>query len=141
MAVDPFENWVALGTSLGYHVIWDMRFQLPIRHWQHSGHSKCESLGTNNAVNRVSYYSFSRCLLNNIKVMNLITVSTSLPPLFSLCSLFFSSPLSLLHSISPSPPFFSSPSSNLPSSCSPCVPAKCTPNPSLLPHLSREWEQ
>jgi len=40
MAVDPFESWVALGTSLGYHVIWDMRFQLPIRHWQHSGHSK-----------------------------------------------------------------------------------------------------
>jgi len=43
MAVDPFESWVALGTSLGYHVIWDMRFQLPIRHWQHSGHSKRES--------------------------------------------------------------------------------------------------
>ncbi len=40
MAVDPFENWVALGTSLGYHVIWDMRFQLPISHWQHSGHGK-----------------------------------------------------------------------------------------------------
>ncbi len=38
MAVDPFENWAALGTSLGYHVVWDMRFQLPIRHWQHSGH-------------------------------------------------------------------------------------------------------
>ena len=38
MAVDPFENWVALGTSLGYHVVWDMRFQLPIRHWQHTGH-------------------------------------------------------------------------------------------------------
>ena len=41
MAVDPYENWVALGTSLGYHVVWDMRFQLPIRHWQHSGHQKC----------------------------------------------------------------------------------------------------
>jgi WD40 repeat protein len=40
MAVDPYENWVALGTSLGYHVIWDMRFQLPIRHWQHTGHQK-----------------------------------------------------------------------------------------------------
>ena len=38
MAVDPFENWVAVGTSLGYHVIWDMRFQLPIRKWQHIGH-------------------------------------------------------------------------------------------------------
>ena len=38
MAVDPFENWVAVGTSLGYHVIWDMRFQLPIRKWQHTGH-------------------------------------------------------------------------------------------------------
>ena len=32
---------MALGTSLGYHVIWDMRFQLPIRHWQHTGHGKC----------------------------------------------------------------------------------------------------
>ena len=31
MAVDPFENWITVGTSLGYHVIWDMRFQLPIR--------------------------------------------------------------------------------------------------------------
>ena len=151
MAVDPFENWVALGTSLGYHVIWDMRFQLPIRHWQHGGHSKCESLGTNKAVNRVSYYSlfsFSRCLSSNTKVMNLITVSTSLPPLFSLCSLFFSLPLSLLYSTSPPLPLpphpfpsSPSPSSNLPSSCSPRVPAKCTPNPSLLPHLSREWEQ
>lgn len=38
MAVDPFENWIAVGTSLGYHVIWDMRFQLPIRKWQHTGH-------------------------------------------------------------------------------------------------------
>lgn len=38
MAVDPFENWVAVGTSIGYHVVWDMRFQLPIRHWQHLGH-------------------------------------------------------------------------------------------------------
>ncbi len=38
MAVDPFENWIAVGTSLGYHVIWDMRFQLPIRKWQHMGH-------------------------------------------------------------------------------------------------------
>jgi len=38
MAVDPYENWVALGTSLGYHVVWDMRFQLPIRNWQHTGH-------------------------------------------------------------------------------------------------------
>ena len=44
MAVDPHENWVALGTSLGYHVIWDMRFQLPIRHWQHTGHQKCMSI-------------------------------------------------------------------------------------------------
>ena len=43
MAVDPHENWVALGTSLGYHVVWDMRFQLPIRHWQHTGHQKCMS--------------------------------------------------------------------------------------------------
>ena len=42
MAVDPYENWVALGTSLGFHVVWDMRFQLPIRHWQHTGHGKCE---------------------------------------------------------------------------------------------------
>ena len=40
MAVDPLENWVAIGTSLGYHVVWDMRFQLPIRHWQHTGHGK-----------------------------------------------------------------------------------------------------
>ena len=38
MTVDPHQNWLALGTSLGYHLIWDMRFQLPIRHWQHSGH-------------------------------------------------------------------------------------------------------
>lgn len=38
MAVDPLENWIAVGTSLGYHVIWDMRFQLPIRKWQHTGH-------------------------------------------------------------------------------------------------------
>ena len=45
MAVDPYENWVALGTSLGYHVIWDMRFQLPIRHWQHTGHQKCMLFG------------------------------------------------------------------------------------------------
>ena len=29
MALDPFQNWIALGTSLGYHVVWDMRFQLP----------------------------------------------------------------------------------------------------------------
>ena len=42
MAVDPFQNWVALGTSLGYHVIWDMRFQLPIRNWQHDGHGESE---------------------------------------------------------------------------------------------------
>ena len=42
MAVDPFESWVAVGTSLGYHVIWDMRFQLPIQKWQHTGHGgKC----------------------------------------------------------------------------------------------------
>ena len=40
MAVDPLENWVVIGTSLGYHVVWDMRFQLPIRHWQHTGHGK-----------------------------------------------------------------------------------------------------
>ena len=38
MTVDPHQNWLALGTSLGYHLIWDMRFQLPIRHWQHTGH-------------------------------------------------------------------------------------------------------
>lgn len=44
MAVDPFQCWLALGTSLGYHVIWDMRFRLPIRHWQHEGHGKRMSL-------------------------------------------------------------------------------------------------
>ena len=38
MTVDPHQNWLALGTSLGYHLIWDMRFQLPIRQWQHTGH-------------------------------------------------------------------------------------------------------
>ena len=43
MALDPFQNWVALGTSLGYHVIWDLRFNLPIRHWQHEGHGKRKS--------------------------------------------------------------------------------------------------
>lgn len=43
MAVDPLENWVVIGTSLGFHVVWDMRFQLPIRHWQHTGHSKSRS--------------------------------------------------------------------------------------------------
>ncbi len=43
LTVDPFDNWVALGTSLGYHVIWDMRFQLPISTWQHAGHAgKCK---------------------------------------------------------------------------------------------------
>ena len=38
MALDPFQNWIALGTSLGYHVVWDMRFQLPICNWKHEGH-------------------------------------------------------------------------------------------------------
>jgi len=40
MTVDPHQNWLALGTSLGYHLIWDMRFQLPIRQWQHTGHGE-----------------------------------------------------------------------------------------------------
>ena len=40
MAVDPFQCWLDFGTSLGYHVVWDMRFQLPIRLWQHDGHGK-----------------------------------------------------------------------------------------------------
>ncbi len=42
MAVDPLQSWLALGTSLGFHIVWDMRFQLPIRQWQHEGHGKCE---------------------------------------------------------------------------------------------------
>ena len=40
MALDPFQNWIALGTSLGYHVVWDMRFQLPICNWKHEGHGR-----------------------------------------------------------------------------------------------------
>ena len=40
MALDPFQNWIALGTSLGYHVVWDMRFQLPICNWEHEGHGR-----------------------------------------------------------------------------------------------------
>ena len=43
MALDPFQNWVTLGISLGYHVIWDLRFNLPIRHWQHEGHGEHKS--------------------------------------------------------------------------------------------------
>uniref|UniRef100_A0A1X7TYT6 non-specific serine/threonine protein kinase n=1 Tax=Amphimedon queenslandica TaxID=400682 RepID=A0A1X7TYT6_AMPQE len=40
MALDPFQNWIALGTSLGYHIVWDMRFQLPICNWKHEGHGR-----------------------------------------------------------------------------------------------------
>ena len=42
MALDPFQNWIALGTSLGYHVVWDMKFQLPICNWKHEGHGRRE---------------------------------------------------------------------------------------------------
>jgi len=28
--VHPLQSWLALGTSSGAHVCWDMRFQLPI---------------------------------------------------------------------------------------------------------------
>ena len=44
MALDPFQNWIALGTSLGYHVIWDKRFQLPICYRQHEGHKNIHIL-------------------------------------------------------------------------------------------------
>ena len=36
MTVDPHQCWVATGTSRGYHLIWDMRFHLPIKIWQYT---------------------------------------------------------------------------------------------------------
>ena len=56
MAVDPFENWIAVGTSLGYHVIWDMRFQLPIRKWQHTGHGGKRKYNSNYKSTHFSQY-------------------------------------------------------------------------------------
>lgn len=28
--IDTHHNWLTLGTSGGYHIVWDLRFQLPI---------------------------------------------------------------------------------------------------------------
>ena len=57
MTVDPHQNWLALGTSLGYHLIWDMRFQLPIRQWQHTGHG-----GASKCVHLCVYLFVCRCM-------------------------------------------------------------------------------
>lgn len=35
MAVHPTQSWLALGTSSGAHVCWDLRFQLQINNIQH----------------------------------------------------------------------------------------------------------
>lgn len=40
MCVDPNESWLALGTSSGFHICWDLRFQLPISTFSHQT-SKC----------------------------------------------------------------------------------------------------
>lgn len=40
MCVDPNECWLALGTSSGFHICWDLRFQLPISTFSHQT-SKC----------------------------------------------------------------------------------------------------
>ncbi|CAH1115369.1 unnamed protein product [Psylliodes chrysocephalus] len=33
--LDSHQSWLMLGTSNGHHVAWDLRFQLPIMHFQH----------------------------------------------------------------------------------------------------------
>lgn len=33
--IDTQQNWLALGTSSGFHIAWDLRFQLPIASIEH----------------------------------------------------------------------------------------------------------
>lgn len=44
MCVDPNENWLALGTSSGYHICWDLRFQLPISTFSHQTNARVRRL-------------------------------------------------------------------------------------------------
>lgn len=44
MCVDPNESWLALGTSSGYHICWDLRFQLPISTFSHQENSRVRRL-------------------------------------------------------------------------------------------------
>lgn len=33
--LDPHQSWLTVGTSSGYHIAWDLRFQLPIATIEH----------------------------------------------------------------------------------------------------------
>lgn len=44
MCVDPNECWLALGTSSGYHICWDLRFQLPISTFSHQTNARVRRL-------------------------------------------------------------------------------------------------
>lgn len=44
MATDPEQNWVATGTSCGFHTVWDIRFLLPINSWQYCDGKLCLEL-------------------------------------------------------------------------------------------------
>ena len=88
MALDPFQNWIALGTSLGYHVVWDMRFQLPICNWKHEGHGRRK-------------YMYILIFIN-LKSFSLLPSSPSFSSPLLLSLLFLPSPPLLL--FLPSPP-------------------------------------
>ena len=116
MALDPFQNWIALGTSLGYHVVWDMRFQLPICNWKHEGHGRRKYMYIFDF-----HYFFQHCSFHPF-----------LPPPFSFFPLFSSSlSLLLLTPLSP----FSSPSSSFSSLSSFPLPSSFSFHLFLLPPL------
>lgn len=39
MCTDRLQNWITVGTTLGYYIAWDMRFLLSVNEWKHNSNS------------------------------------------------------------------------------------------------------
>lgn len=75
MCVDPNESWLALGTSSGFHICWDLRFQLPISTFSHQT-SKCYLLSWKSGmllhtVKRTSCMAFQHVIVTDARVRRL----------------------------------------------------------------------
>lgn len=63
MAVHQTQSWLALGTSMGAHVCWDLRFQLPITTISHpAGRRDCFLIAHTHKCVLISH--MYKCVLN-----------------------------------------------------------------------------
>ncbi|KAJ1487269.1 hypothetical protein T484DRAFT_1787217 [Baffinella frigidus] len=87
MAAGNDHNWMVVGTSRGFHILYDLRFQLDVQCWRHPGATEVYDMQLCNAHGLEQVWDVSRgvCLVHlaatsRTHVADMSNIEVRIPP-------------------------------------------------------------